>query len=464
MPRKGQPKKPRAEQARKKPAQKKEVREKRVRKQPTRTQPTRKQPPPTTILRKLPPEIRLRIYPHVLAQKWNNKLPNLLLAFREQPDLYAEAKEIYLEINREWNESNDLPVAEHFKLKHLMMSCQTGYAIRHIHSMRGNLLLLSNSLISISLDLKFCHDPASPLQSLLTRSFLKGVFNNIREMSNASNALVRIAVRMPALGNIPPNHRESLKEYMSEDRRKVIEWVNNGLGVKGKMEHVSDTLQGFESWFWERMDVKGARLQAQLRRIRTMRSDEKHLRSPCDFGTKNLPAKSRTLIGSWKIAKLRHGHLNMPLKFLHLSYQHGFIWCISWLLEWLSCQGISQIFQQPLELFIMNPLGFVIMIGSAYSDPKSTKLWKVSNEFEYEFTVRWDVELEVDNDAFDVAIHIGSIVTQRSSIQGWIYYCGENETSFPVVVEQLALAFVDEVLDPIPDLLRESLESIRGPD
>jgi hypothetical protein len=74
-------------------------------------------------------------------------------------------------------------------------------------------------------------------------------------MANASNALTRIAVRMPSLLNLPPIER--LKELRVNHRTKLIAWVNNGMGVNGKMEGtVVENTQAFDIWVWERLTAK----------------------------------------------------------------------------------------------------------------------------------------------------------------------------------------------------------------
>ena len=89
-------------------------------------QPQKASRPP--LLYKLPPEIRVKIYPHALALNYNNQAPALLLALAKEPILYAEARFLYLKINARVDESNkEAFKARHSKqllqLRHLMLVC-----------------------------------------------------------------------------------------------------------------------------------------------------------------------------------------------------------------------------------------------------------------------------------------------------------------------------------------------------
>ena len=87
------------------------------------------QPRPRNLLRRLPLEIRLKIYPDALAMGWNYKLPNLFAALAEEPDLFEEATRVYLEINANIDCRNLiaynslLKKNEALKLEHLMIGC-----------------------------------------------------------------------------------------------------------------------------------------------------------------------------------------------------------------------------------------------------------------------------------------------------------------------------------------------------
>jgi hypothetical protein len=88
------------------------------------------QPQPQHLLRRFPPEIRFNIYPHALAMGWDTKVPNLLAALQEEPDLFEEATRVYLNINANINcrtrsayNSILLKRKEVLKLEHLLISC-----------------------------------------------------------------------------------------------------------------------------------------------------------------------------------------------------------------------------------------------------------------------------------------------------------------------------------------------------
>ena len=75
------------------------------------------------------------------------------------------------------------------------------------------------------------------------------------EMANASDSLVRIAVRMPSLLNLPSYER--MKELRIKNRAELIEWANKGMGVKGNREGtLAEGSQAFDIWVWERLTAK----------------------------------------------------------------------------------------------------------------------------------------------------------------------------------------------------------------
>jgi len=73
----------------------------------------------------------MRIYPHALAAGWGNSAPSLLVALAKQPDLFAEAKEVYLKVNANIHEGSQdsyraIRLKKGLKLRHAMLSCKTG--------------------------------------------------------------------------------------------------------------------------------------------------------------------------------------------------------------------------------------------------------------------------------------------------------------------------------------------------
>jgi hypothetical protein len=70
-------------------------------------QPQKASPP--SLLYKLPPEVRMKIYPHALALNYNNQPPALLLTLAKEPILYAEARSLYLKINARVDQSTEKP-------------------------------------------------------------------------------------------------------------------------------------------------------------------------------------------------------------------------------------------------------------------------------------------------------------------------------------------------------------------
>lgn len=89
-------------------------------------QPQKASPP--SLLYKLPPEVRMKIYPHALALNHNNQPPALLLALAKEPILYAEARSLYLKINARVDQSNReafkaRPSKQLLQIRHLMLVC-----------------------------------------------------------------------------------------------------------------------------------------------------------------------------------------------------------------------------------------------------------------------------------------------------------------------------------------------------
>jgi hypothetical protein len=254
------------------------------------------QPQPSIEFSDFPPEIRLEIYPHALAMGWGASAPNLLVALAKEPDLFKEAKEVYLKINAKIHDRNrvayssiHLKTKEGSKLKHLLLSCtsapyvpllvELGKALlptsdgekpptnlsfssrnqRCSHTLTGSLLKLRNNLSTISLDMTACprfqHNTETGLGST-------GELSRIAELDNASSCLTRVAIRMHSVEKmLRPGYTDTQKETFREIRRAFIEYANRRFGVKGRLEQIPDESQCPDSWFWEAMDNKGGQLK-----------------------------------------------------------------------------------------------------------------------------------------------------------------------------------------------------------
>jgi hypothetical protein len=123
-----------------------------IKKQQTTPSPTEPFP-----LKRLPKELRLKIYPlnSALSLSYTNEPPPLLLALAADPDMYAEARHLYLTQNasishssqeafRKWRMSRIL------QLKHIRLHWGDLDAGRH-RRLRGNKICLKNNLESILL-------------------------------------------------------------------------------------------------------------------------------------------------------------------------------------------------------------------------------------------------------------------------------------------------------------------------
>jgi len=73
----------------------------------------------------------------------------------------------------------------------------------------------------------------------------------------------RFSIRIHSLGNRPTVREEAKRAARVRGRQELIAWVNNGLGIEGRMEpgRNNPEEQGFETWVWEQIDMKGALLK-----------------------------------------------------------------------------------------------------------------------------------------------------------------------------------------------------------
>lgn len=75
-------------------------------------------------IKKVPSELRLKIFAHEVDYQSNGRLPPLIVALGADKELYEEAREIYKKVNllvfnRNQDDFRVMPMKELFKIRHL---------------------------------------------------------------------------------------------------------------------------------------------------------------------------------------------------------------------------------------------------------------------------------------------------------------------------------------------------------